>query len=649
MSLRLTIRYKFFGLMLLVGLLPLLAVLTILVEAGSRSRIESSGEGFLSMARARSERAAIIIQKDAELYRAALQEDAAMEYFAQHPAVALSDQERKKLDDAWPEMPDDAPEMRAVLDNPLSRRLREVARTDPHCREVFITDALGQEVAASARTEDFYQADETWWQQTYNGGKGQFLVTPVQFDSSTQTWNIAICFPIYARPYAQADVVGIVKAKLDFTTWMRQVDMGDGQGSEVVMVGPDGVILAGEGVTPLSRRVEEFSFERSHKGNSGWYLAKGAIQAFSLVELVEPAGIADMNLRLPEWYLLVQTPARLVLGPIYRLSIITGVVGLALILIVFGAGLWAASRNLISPLERLRQAADRVAGGDLSHQVTGYRHRFGSGDEIGQLVDNFNRMILAVRASQSALQQASEMKSRFIRIAGHELRTPVSYIIGMADLLMLKSQDSELHESLGKIRNRAQRLDQIITEMFKALPAQTGMVTYSRFSMPQAVDEAATELRPFAEGRRQEIHTIVQGEVPEVMADKDKVHDVLVGLTTNAIKFTPDGGEITITTTMRSSEAIAVSIADQCGGIPHDEMMHLFEPFYGGRNLLEHSSGRYGDQKRGTGLGLTIARHFVKIQNGDIEVVNTKGGCVFTMILPLLSEAPAKSGQDFAI
>jgi len=127
------------------------------------------------------------------------------------------------------------------------------------------------------------------------------------------------------------------------------------------------------------------------------------------------------------------------------------------------------------------------------------------------------------------------------------------------------------------------------------------------------------------------------------------VHDVLVGLITNAIKFTPDAGEIRVTTALRNGDSVAVSVADQCGGIPHDEMMHLFEPFYGGRNVLEHSSGGYGYQKRGTGLGLTIARHFTKIQNGDIEVVNTQGGCVFTMILPLPQAASGKPRPDFAI
>ena len=643
----LTIRYKLVGLMMLMGLLPLVASLAVVVEAGSRLRISSAGRNYQWLAQGEAKTLATTLRKDVELYHLALQREEIVSALVAATTPRKSAEELKRLDELWAAQGDSAKEIQAVINNPMARQLRSLCHADPHCREILLTDTYGQLVAATDKTTDYYQADEEWWVRAYSDGRGTFYVPPIEFDSSALTWSISFCLPIYAGPLESAGVIGVAKVVLNLQTWMEQtMESVRTAGAEPALLDADGWVIYTLGVEPRSRRLSEFQVQIQRAPQEDWYLDQGKLRAYKRIDL--SGGAEELHIQSPRWYLMAEVSASAALGPIYRLSLYVLISGLGLILLIFGGGMVAATLNLIRPLERLRHAADRVTAGDLSQQVATDKRRFGPNDEIGRLMDNFNQMVMAVKSSQLALAQASEMKSRFIRIAAHELRTPVSYIIGMIELLAAKRGDAELRRSLEKIRAKAMRLDEIITEMFKALPSYASQLTYAAFSLPGLVEEVVRELRPFAEGRGQRLLTQMPAALPEVRADREKLHDVLVSLLTNAMNFSPDGASSQVTLDRRENDFVAVSVADQCGGISHDEMDHLFEPFYGGRNLLLHSSGRFGYQKRGTGLGLTIARHFMRIQGGDIQVANADVGCVFTIILPiqppLLTTLPA--GQE---
>jgi two-component system phosphate regulon sensor histidine kinase PhoR len=212
----------------------------------------------------------------------------------------------------------------------------------------------------------------------------------------------------------------------------------------------------------------------------------------------------------------------------------------------------------------------------------------------------------------------------------HEFRTPLAGIKAMVETLSGGAVDDKktAWDFLTKIDSEVDRLTQLVAELTELSRIETGTaeLKLEPVNLNQLADEAIARLSPQAERQKLAIAREFATDLPPVPADKDRVRQVITNLVHNAIKFTPPGGEIKITTRTLEESAV-VDIADTGIGIPKEDLPHVFERFYKG------DKARAGE---GTGMGLAIAKHVVEAHGGNIWVESEEGkGATFSFSLPL--------------
>lgn len=279
------------------------------------------------------------------------------------------------------------------------------------------------------------------------------------------------------------------------------------------------------------------------------------------------------------------------------------------------------------------------------------------------------REILAnLEQSAEGLSRLNKMKDSFLGLASHELKTPLTVIMGYTELLLtdIREQLTETTaEMVQNIAGAASRLDSIIKDM-----VDVSMIDQKRLDLKlekvdiNALLEATIrELRFFFALRKQEITTDLDKSIPAIKGDQTRLMQLLSNVIGNAIKFTPDGGTITVTTCvrqlMKSAQTtiidsnlslnivkkpqcyIEIIISDNGIGIDQEDQSRIFDKFYEAGSIEEHSSGKVAFKSRGTGLGLSIAKGVVEMHGGEIWVESpgynpqTCPGSSFFILLPM--------------
>jgi signal transduction histidine kinase len=191
-----------------------------------------------------------------------------------------------------------------------------------------------------------------------------------------------------------------------------------------------------------------------------------------------------------------------------------------------------------------------------------------------------------------------------------------------------------LSEGLKSVGAKADRLNRIVQAMLKLARggALSDGLTVEEFDFADLLDEMQKAVAPLVKERGQTLEIDARGLTP-IHADRDKLFDIVENLTTNAIKFTPEGGTVRIAARWEGDRFV-FSVSDRGTGIPPEEQAHLFEPFFSGGEVLQHSSGEGGYQKRGMGLGLALVKYFVELHRGSVAVATGPDGSTFTVTLP---------------
>jgi len=268
------------------------------------------------------------------------------------------------------------------------------------------------------------------------------------------------------------------------------------------------------------------------------------------------------------------------------------------------------------------------------------------------------------------LQRLNQMKDSFLGVASHELKTPLTVIIGYTELLLGEWQDRldpSVHSMIKHISNASERLSMIVRDM-----VDVTMLEYHRLQMRmqkldinQLVRRAANELELFFYQRKQTLRQHYQEDLPEISCDPDRIIQVVTNLVGNAIKFTPDGGEMFITTRLTSSlrkpgfkvadetegnfvpidwqkhPYVEIVIGDSGIGIDLKDQPHVFDKFYEVGNIEEHFTAKTAFKGKGTGLGLTIVKGIVDMHGGEVWVESsgndpeTLPGSQFHVLLPV--------------
>ncbi|MBA3531997.1 MAG: GAF domain-containing protein [Ardenticatenales bacterium] len=224
------------------------------------------------------------------------------------------------------------------------------------------------------------------------------------------------------------------------------------------------------------------------------------------------------------------------------------------------------------------------------------------------------------------------MKSEFVAIVSHELRTPLTSIKGFVDLLV-SGETGELQEEqlefLGIVKTNADRLMDLIDDLLNLSRIETGKVELERVPVDilPLIRATVETLRRQFEGKQQQVVIEAPPALPQVLADSDRLIQILTNLLSNAHKYTPAGGKITITA-QAMQEQMAVSVQDTGIGLSPEDQGKLFTRFFRARNRSTQEVG-------GTGLGLAITRSLVQLHEGDIVVRSAPNeGSTFTFTLP---------------
>jgi two-component system phosphate regulon sensor histidine kinase PhoR len=276
----------------------------------------------------------------------------------------------------------------------------------------------------------------------------------------------------------------------------------------------------------------------------------------------------------------------------------------------------------------------------------------GAGEVVRELDDPASSRHLVVRAvpigdtasapvevalllrDETRLRRLETVRRDFVANVSHELRTPVTAIQLLVETLLGGALDdtSVASEFVSKIGLETAHMAQMVAELIELSTIESRRLPLR--PVPTPVEElvaAAERLRPLAVERHQELRHEVDPATPPVLGDASRLGQVVRNLVHNAIKFTPEGGVITLSARgrrHRGRELVELRVADTGCGIAPEELGRVFERFY----KTDRSRGRDGE---GTGLGLAIARHTVEAHGGSIEVESTPGvGSVFIVRLP---------------
>ncbi len=248
----------------------------------------------------------------------------------------------------------------------------------------------------------------------------------------------------------------------------------------------------------------------------------------------------------------------------------------------------------------------------------------------------------AMEAARAEQERANLSKSRFLATMSHELRTPLNAIIGFSEMLTredLVVQPERRHEYARLINESGHHLLSVVNGILDMSKMETGNfeITPEPFAPSPVLTGCCDLLALKARDAGVEIRTKLAADLPEIVGDRRAFNQILINLMSNAIKFTPRGGSVTITA-RRDGAAIAVSVEDTGVGIGEDDLPRLGEAFFQAR-------GTYDRRHDGTGLGLSIVKGLVKLHGGDIDIRSRLGeGTRVTVRLPIDCEghkAPA--------
>jgi signal transduction histidine kinase len=298
-----------------------------------------------------------------------------------------------------------------------------------------------------------------------------------------------------------------------------------------------------------------------------------------------------------------------------------------------------ASRLIVSPLRQLSQFADRIGQGNFDQRVHVGRTR-----EIRSLSDSLNRMAaelnqqVRVIAERDSAEKSSQIKSRLIAHVSHEFRTPLTAIIGYAELVRDDPIIAGNAQAVGDTRNiitAARHLLTLVNNLLDLSRIEAGMLKLDviEFDVDALVRETVETLRYMAEKRKNTVTLKTFGDLGRMRADPARTKQILYNLVSNAIKFCSNGS--VVVAAFRAPEHIFFVISDTGSGMTTDQMEHLFKPF-----TQVHANQKLGANE-GAGLGLAITRQLTQAMHGHISVVSEPGrGSEFTVILPIDVESP---------
>ena len=234
-----------------------------------------------------------------------------------------------------------------------------------------------------------------------------------------------------------------------------------------------------------------------------------------------------------------------------------------------------------------------------------------------------------IKEQNERLKELDRMKSEFLSTAAHELRTPLTSILGFSEILLKRKLDEERKNRFLKIINEeSMGLSALINDLLDLSRIESGRgfkITKAPIEIKQVILENIDLFQ--AQTDKHTFKVNVPDDLVKIEADKDKINQVIENLISNALKFSPQGGEITVSV-KELKDKLKINISDTGIGIPEKDLPHVFEKFYRADNASSEAIG-------GTGLGLGIVKYIVEFHRGEIKAESKlKKGSTFSFTLP---------------
>ncbi|GMK44627.1 two-component sensor histidine kinase [Paenibacillus glycanilyticus] len=292
------------------------------------------------------------------------------------------------------------------------------------------------------------------------------------------------------------------------------------------------------------------------------------------------------------------------------------------ITLILAAGLYGLIRFLTRSIRMLAKSAQTIASGQYTHRV----HVL-SKDEVGLLSEQFNRMAEAIEEKVNALETSASNKERFIHYLTHELKTPLTSIIGYADLLRATTYNEEVfYKSLDYIYGEGKRLERLAFKLMDLILVENSQPRMTAEDIGQVLERTAEFMRPRLE--KEEIHLSVTVEPLILPMEKDLIQIAATNLIDNSIKASKAGSSIVLHGYRTEDARYAIEVQDEGIGIPEQDIAKVLEPFFKGDPIRSHTN-------HGAGLGLAICSEIVRLHKGEIHIDSRLNkGTVVRIILP---------------
>ncbi len=292
---------------------------------------------------------------------------------------------------------------------------------------------------------------------------------------------------------------------------------------------------------------------------------------------------------------------------------------IALVLVI--AISFLITRSITKPLSILRERTKEISRGvfndDLNHRAP---------PEVSDLMVAFNSMCEKLKA-------VDKMKSDFFSSMSHELRTPLTSIKEGVSLLqdgVGGTVNEKQKRLLAILSEESKRLIDLVNSLLDLSKMEAGMMTYAfeQASLAPLIGRATTEITPLIEVKKIALQKKIDEKLPVVRVDREKILQVLRNLLGNAVKFTPERGEVTVSARIVNRE-VQVVVSDTGPGIAKENLTRIFEKFH-------QATSTHPGRHKGTGLGLAIVRHVITAHGGRVWVESEPGhGSSFIFVLPV--------------
>ncbi|GAX59306.1 signal transduction histidine kinase [Candidatus Scalindua japonica] len=371
--------------------------------------------------------------------------------------------------------------------------------------------------------------------------------------------------------------------------------------------------------------------------------------------------VFSMALYVPEtnWVILSEKDVKDAFLPLARITYIFAISGCVALLLVFIFA-FVVSGKINSAIRNLLEGIRRIARGDFAHQIAVIRSK----DEIGELSESFVQMSKKLKISHEKLEEhsrtleqkveertvelreADRMKTEFLSLVSHELRTPLAAVLGYAKIINkrfsdvifpnVRSEDDKVAVSIGKVKNglntiisEGERLTELINDLLDMAKIESGKAEWEMkpVSVAEIIEQATIITSSSFELYGLELLSDVDEGLPEVVADRDRLVQVMLNLISNAMKFTEKGS--VLCRARKKDNEIIISVKDTGTGIYDADQKTIFKKF-------KQTGTTTKGKPKGTGLGLHICKEIVNHHGGRIWVESEPGkGSTFSFTLPI--------------